>query len=175
MGIKHSGKSSLGSRLAGECGVRFHDLDRVIEEHGQGRRWLSVREIYRTLGREGFVKLEAEAVSASAEAMRENPAVLALGGGTIENTEAMSALPKDAVRVYLEEDREILFRRIIRGGLPPFLDPADPEGSFHRLYEKRSKLYREAADVVVRMEGCGPDKAFRKLVKALEEGDYGGE
>ncbi|HUX50062.1 MAG TPA: shikimate kinase [Spirochaetia bacterium] len=178
MGMKHSGKSTLGSLLASKWEVRFVDLDdwmvtRFLAAHGlpEDEPSPGIRNIYRSLGAVGFRRLEADAARALASELDESreSAVIALGGGTIENEEAMDALATRGTFVYLEEDAELLFKRIERGGIPPFLAGNDPHAIFLGLYAIRTALYRQKASIAVPLAGLPVEAAFNRLQQHLEE------
>lgn len=175
MGIKHSGKSALGRLLAEKYGSEFTDLDDVIRMVYTDPA-ISIREIYRRVGKEGFMDLEVEAARRIADSIGSvsQPRVVALGGGTIENRKAMQVLKPIGPLVYLQEAEEILFKRVIKKGIPPFLSESDPESGFHTLYQKRHPLYLQAADLVVLKNGTSVPQAFETLVKALQEAGYAG-
>jgi shikimate kinase len=168
LGMKHSGKSTHGRRLAGYLNADFYDLDDIIEELHDPSRQVTCREIFRSHGSAFFAQLEARAALILASRMAQGPAVAALGGGTIENAEAMKALKDSGVRVYLRNSLETLYKRIMKHGVPPFLDPDDPHGGFEGLYARRTPLYEANADLVVNLEGLSLDEAFTRLVACLE-------
>lgn len=172
-GIKHCGKSTIGSLLAKRIGLPFLDLDDlVVEESLKGRgghraiRW-EVREIYRRLGKGEFIRLEQQALKSVIH--EGEPCVLALGGGTQEDPENRRLLSELGCLVYLSEEAEILFARISAGGMPPFLDAADPRGSFKDLYAARDRLYRQTAEITLPLEGRSPSEAAEYLEQALKE------
>ncbi len=173
MGIKHSGKSTLGAMLARHVGGTFIDLDDVIlQRFSRSRRGLltSVREVYRTLGPQGFAQIEAEAArEVSANAVpHKGVQIVALGGGTIENQRAISCLDASGVFLYLVQQEQVLYRRIIQGGVPPFLDSADPEASFHELFLRRDALYRQRADCVVDITNKNLAESLTAVIQSLE-------
>jgi shikimate kinase len=168
LGMKHSGKSTLGRRLALRFGTDFFDLDEIIEELHDSDRRVSCREIFRAEGKSAFTALEAHAATILAERLTAGRAVAALGGGTIENPTALDALKNSGVKVYLKDTPEVLFGRIMAGGLPAFLSSDDPRAEFDSLYARRTVLYEREADLVVDVEGRGLDEAFSRLVARLE-------
>lgn len=167
LGMKHSGKTTLGVRLSQRIASEFADLDEIIEHIYDADASSSCREIYRRHGREYFVDLEAQAAARLAESMASRPMVAALGGGTIENTGAMDALMDSGLRVYLKDDPTVLYERIMQNGLPAFLNADDPRASFDALYRRRTRLYEECAQVVVDIDGAGVEEAFERLLERL--------
>ena len=167
MGIKHSGKSTIGKKLAAKLGYRFYDLDALIEDSEGGK---PVREIYRSLGKEGFQILESAAAAVLAEKIRTGErCVCALGGGTIENPTAVKELAEWTLMVFIDEVPDILFQRIMKKGLPPFLDATDPFGSFMVLFEHRTRLYRQLADIQIPLQRKNIEDALQTVIQSLED------
>ena len=127
---------------------------------------LSCREIYR-FSPDVFGKLETEGAIEAADFMEKNSLILALGGGTVENRPAMAILKKKAVLIYLEDLQENLLKRILRRGIPSFLDQDDPEGSFSVLFKRRTALYRTDAEIVVPVNEASIDEALDMLEKKI--------
>lgn len=174
MGMKHCGKSTLGRMLAERRSAAFIDLDELILDRIQAAGGSSVREFYRDRGEEAFRRYEAEAARELAGICeRTRNIAAALGGGTIENTAAMERLEHAGVFVYLETAPDVLFRRIAAGGLPPFLPPERPYEAFLSLYDRRTTLYRQRADIVVPLGDLGPFEAFAELTRTIEEYEHG--
>src|SRR6056297_2227080 len=137
-GLKHCGKTTLGKLIAARTDREFYDLDELLLEVAAGQGYSSVREIYRTAGREKFQEYEA----AAARKAPLSAAILSLGGGTIENPSAYEALKLGGSLIYLQVEEAVLFKRIERGGLPPFLIGDRPAAElFHELYIRRHNLY----------------------------------
>lgn len=165
MGIKHSGKSTLGKMLAKELNKEFFDTDNLIEEFYCSEKKLvdklSFREIYKIEGAEGFQKIEASVCKWIKENVCDS--VVSFGGGVIENKEAVDYLIGAGVFVYLKEDIDTLYKRIVANGIPPFLSEGDPYENFLILYERRAKLYQKKADIIVELKGAGINEAFQLL------------
>lgn len=139
IGFMGAGKSTLGREVAERLGRELVDLDQVIEQQS-GR---TVPELF-AQGEVAFRVLERGAVR---RALRGSaPAVLALGGGAIEDEGTRALLRERAVTVLVEVDVDEAWRRS-RGGERPL---ARDEGDFRALYAERDPLYRAAADATVR-------------------------
>ena len=53
------------------------------------------------------------------------------------------------------------------------LDPDDPEGSFHRVYERRDSIYRSMADLIVDLGPYGDkERIADMLAEKLRENGY---
>jgi shikimate kinase len=161
-GPKHSGKTSVGRVLASLVSGAFVDLDEFIT--------IQTGKSPRTLYQEGsgvFRKAEAEALGAlldAGESRTAEPRIIAVGGGLIDNTEALTLLLKaeNAFMVYLEVSVKTAWDRIVRAaekdGLPPFLNTENPRESHRVLHEKRAAAYRKWAPFTVNGEGKSPEE-----------------
>ncbi len=165
MGIKHSGKTSLGRITAVTLNIPFFDLDDLLETQYSKERLYSFRELYIKIGEKGFRDLETKAVKSIS---MESKGILALGGGTIENIGAMKTVKKAALLVFLDTEEEILFKRIKENGVPPFLEKS-PKELFHKLYKKRRILYSEAADITLKLTNESPEEILQLLIKEIED------
>lgn len=156
----------------------FIDLDDVIlkitDQRHPGHLFDSCRTVYKTLGKAAFRRLEAEAAADIAAGTGESPAVCALGGGTLENNDARRHLEGTGLFLYLQESPDILYNRILSGGLPPFLSPGNPRDDFDRLYTRREKIYMEAADITVHAGGRTKQEVCREALERIKEAGYGG-
>lgn len=170
-GLKHSGKSTLGRLLAAKYSLPFFDLDDLLETQAPLNRGYNSREIYRHLGRETFQNWES--LAAREMGKKSGPWVLALGGGTVQNPSALEALGSQNLRLFLEESPEILFSRIMAGGLPAFLDPEDPRGSFQKIVDERTGLLRNWCSRTLTLSGADVSTALEMLIQYLKENDHG--
>jgi shikimate kinase/3-dehydroquinate synthase len=131
-----AGKTSLGSEVAERLGREFVDVDQEIEH----RERESIPAIFANRGEPEFRALEE---AAALDALgREQPAVVALGGGAVTSPAIRRALGDRALTVHVEVELETAWRRV--QGLDRPL--ARDEGVFRALYDERRPLYLEVAD-----------------------------
>jgi len=177
LGLKHSGKSSLGQAAAEKLGTRFFDLDEVAAELLKARGQSlpeeetpkAIRRYYEQTGRDAFRALErAAAVVVARSAVAERSVICALGGGTPENDAAYRLLQPGSRAIYLRERPEILFERIVAGGVPPFLEGEDPWQAFSTLAKRRDALYQNLADMVFELEGRSIEDLLPNLIQRIE-------
>lgn len=96
--------------------------------------------------------------------------IIALGGGACDNDELMDIVHRNGTSCYLANDPQVLLHRILRHGVPPFLDAADVEGSFAKLYARRDGLYRSDCDFVIQLPDCeNPEDTCSFLLESLEK------
>jgi shikimate kinase len=161
LGLKHSGKSTVGRLWAARHGWEFLDLDTLLEaESGDGR---TSRQIYREEGKAGFQRLEAAAAGVAADRLTRGRAVLAWGGGTVTNPTAVEALAGLGTLVVLSDRVEVLYERILRGGRPAFLSAESPWEDFQRIYRERTVLLTALTPHLLTLGGCTADQACDRL------------
>lgn len=161
LGMKHSGKSTVGRLWAQRRGWDFYDLDTLLEAKAGGGR--TSRQIYLEEGKAGFQRYEAEAAQFIAGRLAQGRAVLAWGGGTITNPEAVGALRSCGLLVMLSDRPEVLYERILRGGRPAFLSADHPWEDFQALYRERTALMTALTPWTIDLAGGSPDQACDKL------------
>ena len=158
IGMPGVGKSTIGIILAKVLGYSFLDADLLIQE--QEGKLLS--EIIEEKGTDGFIEVENR-VNAS---IRADRAIIATGGSVVYGKEAMEHLKEIGRVVYLKVSYAILEKRLadIKGR-----GVVLKEGqTLETLFEERSKLYEQYADIEVSEEGLDVEQTVEKLVEALE-------
>lgn len=158
IGMPGVGKSTIGVILAKLLGYSFLDADLLIQEQ-EGKL---LREIIEEKGTDGFIEVENR-VNAS---IRADRAIIATGGSVVYGKEAMEHLKEIGRVVYLKVSYAILEKRLadIKGR-----GVVLKEGqTLETLFEERSKLYEQYADIEVSEEGLDVEQTVEKLVEALE-------
>ena len=171
LGIKHTGKSTVGSILAASLDVAFVDQDTLIVDAyrsmtGQAVR---IREVYRAVGPERFAELERD--SAAQMCRMTPPLVGACGGGIADNNDALALVAGAGVAVLLTQDHDVVWQRIVTGGIPAFLrtqDPAKARARFAELAGARETRYRAVAHLVV-AAADNPAGTAHRIRSRLEE------
>lgn len=173
MGMKHSGKSTLGEKTGKTFQKPFYDLDDVISQISSEKN-ATAREIYRKNGAEVFQQLEWEAANKIlANPLTNQQFVIALGGGTIDNLRTMDLLKANGYLIYLKEDADVLYKRIIKNGIPAFFNvDNDPYDEFLRLYKERTAKYEKNADLIISLQKRDIEAAAVFIGKCLIENNY---
>lgn len=147
-GLPMSGKSSLGRDLSEKLKIPFYDTDHLLEQtffqtHGEP---LSCRQIFLKEGPAAFRTLEAQAIASL------NPisgAVIAVGGGTLMESQNLTFLKNLGLLVYLKADPKTLWQRTKICGIPAYLaSHQNPETAFYEMMEERAAHYASIADFV---------------------------
>lgn len=105
IGFMGSGKSFSGNLISKSFGLNFLDLDQFIEESSN----MSIPEIFRNLGEEGFRKLESISLRKTAELTNT---LISCGGGTPCFNENMEWIKNNGISIYLKTSEELLFNRL---------------------------------------------------------------
>ncbi|MGP1587382.1 MAG: shikimate kinase [Treponemataceae bacterium] len=156
MGIKHSGKTTLGKMLAFVMDIPFIDLDDEIEKM-QG---IGVRKFYETKGQQAFFKAEALACKSIFE-NNSGCFILATGGGICDNQEALNFIR--GFKIFLDVREEICFERILKsakisGSFPAYITEKNPIDDnqaaqiFHDFYLKRREKYLKITNKILEFE-----------------------
>ncbi len=153
VGLRCSGKTTVGRALAELSGAAFLDLDEeVASQAGLG----SAGEVIEALGLDRFRELEAEALARVFETAGGRT-VLATGGGAVESAGSVERLRQDAFVVWLRAPLAVLRQRM--GDDPtsarPRITPGD-EDEFISLDRRRAPLYEAAANVVLEVGERAP-------------------
>jgi shikimate kinase len=149
MGMKHTGKSTLGALLSRITGLRWYDTDNVLAELA-GK---TARELYDAGGSSLMMRWETAACRKLSETTQPR-SIIATGGGLADNAEALNLLKENGICFYINTDFDTLFARIMEsarqdGRLPRFLQGDDPEKLFREIFTRRTQTYVTMADVII--------------------------
>lgn len=164
MGLSGTGKSTVAPLLAARLGVGVVDLDRVVE----AAAGMTVAELFESSGEPAFREFEAEEL---ARALAGPPAVVATGGGAVLRPGNRELLARRCRVVWLRARPEELTRRLAGTDEARPLLAEDPVVTLRRLAAEREAAYREVADLVVDVDGLGPDGVVDRIARGLPAGD----
>ncbi len=171
IGMKSSGKTTIGRIVADKLGLRFTDVDAEVERGylEQTGENLSFREIFKRHGKEHFRGLETAALQALAATQNEWPIILATGGGLPLAEENRPLLRGLGLVVFLDVASEVLLPRIVRGGIPAFFPyPDDPARSLEELLATRRPVYGALAHITVTCGTEPPESIAETIIHQVE-------
>jgi shikimate kinase len=163
VGPPSSGKTTVGTALAGRLGLPFRDTDTDVEA-ATGQR---VADLFVDLGEPHFRALEEQAVAA---ALDEHGGILALGGGAV-----LSAVTRERLTgytraggtvVWLDVDLASAAERVGLGRSRPVLG-LNPRATLRTLLAARAPLYAEVATVTVTTGGREPGEVVDEVAAAV--------
>lgn len=153
VGLRCSGKTTLGRALAERSGAAFVDLDAEVASRAGIE---SAGAVIEALGLERFRELEAAALSEVLDAVK-GPTVLATGGGAVERAESRERLQRGALVVWLRAPLATLRQRMSEDerSLRPRITTAD-EDEFILLERRRAPVFEAIADAVLDVADLAP-------------------
>ncbi len=157
VGMMGAGKSTVGSDVASQHEVDFHDTDLLIED----RAGMSVRELFETVGVVAFRDLEHQAI----ETASTLTGVIATGGGAVLDPASRRLMRDSGVVVYLRASPSTLARRVHGGTARPLLDGKDASETLAGILEERDPHYRATAHHVVGTNGRRRRQVVEEVIR----------
>ncbi len=158
IGMPGSGKSTVGVILAKRASHDFVDTDLLIQsvEH---------RSLQAIMDKEGYMKLR-EIEARVLQTLNVENHIISTGGSAVYSDAAMQHLRKQGTTIYLDVSLDTLRSRITdyetRG------IAKRPDQSFDDLFQERTRLYRQYADLVVKGDGMTQDAVCDHIIAELE-------
>ncbi|NCN05997.1 MAG: hypothetical protein GW949_10245 [Spirochaetales bacterium] len=191
LGLKHSGKTTLGRLLSQKLELGWYDTDRLLEKwylekqnekpqkypvRAKNESFLP-RLIYRTHGPENFSRFEAESLTDFLETCDDYSLVLSTGGAFVTNPRAVEVLKtRKSILLFLDTPEEVLFGRIEKKGIPPFIEAsnlAESRKVWHTIYTSRRQVALEIADICISCGELEINEVYNRVLVALEEWNNG--
>jgi shikimate kinase/3-dehydroquinate synthase len=155
VGFMGAGKTTVGRIIAERLGQPFVDSDVLIEQ----RLGRSIRDIFLTEGEAYFRELEHATV---ADLVRGQEAVIALGGGAVEDPRTRAVL-RNARVIYLRVGYAEAMSRVQGDEYRPMLHRPDLD----ELYQKRLPVYEDLSVLTIDTDGRRPDAIAHEVLAEL--------
>jgi shikimate kinase len=162
IGMRGSGKTTIGKLLAKRLGKQYIEMDELIVE----RLGLSIPEIVDTYGWQKFRDTEAEITF---EVGGVDNVVNATGGGVVTRDENIRELKKKGKLIWLKANTNTLLNRIGNSQSRPSLTGKSSREDMEVVMADRSPIYQRAADFIVDTEDKRPEEIVDTIVKLLME------
>lgn len=162
VGLRGSGKTTLGRMLAERLGAVFTDTDALVA----GRAGKSIAAIVADRGWEAFRILEKEVLR---EACSRRGQVVATGGGIVLDPANRDLLEQSGMVIYLMADIATLAFRLAENPLAeqrPALSHRDAKVELAQSMQERAPLYMCLADHVLRVDN-DPESLVRELLQKI--------
>jgi len=157
IGMPGCGKSTVGVLLAKRLGRYFLDTDVLIQVAHEK----SLQELIRIHGMDGFCQIEQDYVTC----VDLKNAVIATGGSVVYYESSIQSLKSGGTLVHLKLPLEELGKRL--GDLNQRGVVLEPGQTLATLYEKRTPLYEQWADVTVDLSGLGHEASVKAIFDKL--------
>ena len=161
IGLRGSGKSTLGAMLSERLQLPFIELDRLIEEQAG----VPLNEIFDLRGQSGFRRLERQCLE---QALGRFPRfVLATSGGLVSESATYERLLASCVTIWLRASAEEHMARVIaQGDMRPMAGNPEALADLERILSAREPLYCKA-DEIVDTSGYSIEESFELLTAKL--------
>jgi XRE family aerobic/anaerobic benzoate catabolism transcriptional regulator len=143
LGLRGSGKTAVGRRLARRLRLRFVELDKLIEQ----RAGMRLPEVFTIHGEDFYRRLEKDVLTDLFNGGQSM--VLAVGGGLVTAPETYALLLRHARTIWLKTKAEDCWTRVMRQGDRRPID-AHPQAreALRQLVARRDPLYARASVTV---------------------------
>jgi shikimate kinase len=162
IGMRGSGKTTIGKLLAKRLGKQFIEMDELIVQ----RLGQSIPEIVQRYGWQKFRDVEEEITR---EVAGWDNVVNATGGGVVTREENIRELKKKGKLVWLKANTDTLLRRIGNDQSRPSLTGKSQREDMEAVLAERSPIYQRVADFIVDTEGKMPEEVAKVIAKLYTE------
>jgi shikimate kinase len=163
IGYMGTGKTVVGRALADRLGMKFIELDWLIEKRANKK----IAEIFREKGEIAFRELEIESARKVAG---ENNSVIACGGGIVLNKINIDRLRENGVIIYLTASPQIILKRVsVEKGQRPLLAVDDQLKTINEMLKFRKPYYERSADITINTSKISINAIVEELVRKLNE------
>ena len=163
IGFMGSGKTAVGQALAKRLGMKFIELDALIEKTA-GK---TIPQMFQQNGEIAFRELEIEVTR---EVAREKNCVIACGGGIVLNKINIDRLREGARIVYLIASPSVILKRVLKqAGQRPLLAVDNPAQAIRELLKFRKPFYERAADIKINTSKLDIAAVAEQIIEKLKE------
>lgn len=161
IGPMGSGKSTIGKVLSERLEYDFYDTDKLVEKV-VGKK---IKEIFDQNGEQYFRLKESEELD---KTRKLKNAVIATGGGIIENEKNRLFLKEEKKVIFLDSSIERQYDRTKESQKRPLLNNGDSMKILKNLYQKRLSFYQEVSKLKISMDNLTEGKIFEKILDFLD-------
>ena len=140
-GFMGTGKTVVAIKLASKLGMKFIDMDQLIEE----RQEMSIADIFVRYGEKYFREQENKLVQ---ELSQKENMVIATGGGTFLNLDNSKILNQEGQIICLHADSQTIYNRLKENNNRPLVKGKNVLNKINYLLEKRKQIYDNFEDKV---------------------------
>jgi shikimate kinase len=163
IGYMGTGKTAVGEVLAKKLGMKFIELDWLIEKEARK----SIPEIFKQDGETAFRELE---IGATKKVAKDKRCVIACGGGLVLNKINIDRLRDGARIVYLTASPRAILKRVAsEKGQRPLLEVENQLKTIGEMLEFRKPFYERAADITINTSKLDIDAVAEQIIEKLKE------
>lgn len=139
-GFMGTGKSTSGRRLARDLGLKFLDMDDLIEKEAG----LTVKDIFKVHGEPHFRCIERKVIRKLSSGDFGGGLVVSTGGGAVADKTNRAALRGWATVICLTASVDTILRRVGNNDERPLLSSSDKRAAVEKLLKEREEAYRDS-------------------------------
>ena len=136
LGMMASGKSTIGILVSKKLGIKFYDIDKIIEKETN----MTISQIFSEKGEVFFRSLEEKTVL---KILKNKRAVISLGGGAFSNEKLRKEIISNHISFWLDCSNKTLLNRIRKNKRRPIANKLTNK-ELIELIIKRKKNYIKA-------------------------------
>ncbi len=159
LGVRGSGKSTVGRRLSQLLEIPFFELDDAIEASAD----MSLSQLFTIHGDTHYRELQEQCLERWLS--QTGAGILATGGGIVNDEASFERLCSTCRTVWLRASPESHWARVLaQGDTRPMRDHPRAMQQLRTLLEKREELYA-AADLVIDTTELSPERVAERVVE----------
>jgi len=161
IGMRGSGKSTIGKLLAKKLDKQFYDMDSLLEKKVR----MTLPEYVKQLGWESFRDKESEVAE---EVSHLTNVIIATGGGVILREKNINALKTNGKFIFLKTSIIQMLNRIGDAKNRPSLTKRNTlEEELEEIWKQRKSLYEQTADITIETDDKTTDEITKEIIKQL--------
>ena len=161
IGMRGSGKTTVGKILASKLGRELIEMDELITR----KAGFSIPDIVAKHGWGKFRDLEEELTG---EVAGRDNIINASGGGVVTREKNIAKLKKSGVLVWLQADIDTLVSRTGENtDRPPLVEGRTRREDMEMTFKERKPLYQQAADLTINTENKTPEEVADLVINLL--------
>ena len=159
-GMMGVGKTTIGRNIAKKLGLKFIDIDEVIET----REKSTIKDIFKLKGEQYFRKIEKKITF---EFLKKRNLVIALGGGAFINRSIRKEAKNSTISFWLDVNTKFLLQRLKKIRKRPLLNRNNLEETVNKIYSERKKIYNES-NFRIKCDEMNKEIIANKIIKLYE-------
>lgn len=162
VGLRASGKTTIGNLLAQRLGLPFTDTDDEIQRIAH----MTIAQIFATQGEAAFRKVESQVL---AQLCASSERVISTGGGIILKPENRRILTSTGNVIWLRASPAVLWQRLQDDPETPHRRPTLLDGGreeLETLHRLRAPLYQEVANLIIDVENKSRESVVEEILSS---------
>jgi shikimate kinase len=161
IGMRGTGKSTVGLALSKCLGMPFIETDREIEK----RVGMSISEFISLRGWNAFRMMESSVI----EGLRSlDNTIISSGGGTVLNFKNIEIFQSNGIVIWLTASLETMYQRTKDDDQRPFLtNAATRREDIRDTLKIRESLYKSASQLMISTDTDGVSHCIKSITKFL--------